>query len=561
MTLKTSSRSINPFWRMFGFTLRKNLGVIIVLCVAALMYCPGSFVSVIFNASLRYDFDDYTTIFASMVAVIAGGVAVIFNTINFTFLYKKSAGDVFHAFPLTRRELLLSRAFAGVVATLIPATLSYIVFAVLIAFNPWLGNFALLAVCFINTLLIVLVCSAFSLIFVVCAGSMFDLGVSLIGVNLAVMLIGNIFTHILDCTLIGYSDSKVYGILYNLSIPYFCYRGLDHGFNIIESGINSTHIEFYIRSVIYILAFGIIAVLLYNYRKAEKGGTAYAYSFMYLVCSVLTGICGGYIIGSLFGYEPDEIIFWVFMTLGAALSTTIYGVISNRGFKRVWRSVVMGGVATAITSLVAVIGVTGAFGYSSRVPDAKSVEKVSLEIKGEYIEISDIDSIIAFHSDIVNKNAAVYTTSNVYWRNRVSLVYQLKNGTTMSRAFYIKTDAVTDSLLKIYTDTSRIDKHIETVKNDKCEYYVFEYSHGYDKFGTLSLSKEETIEFLEAYKKDLANCDKSILTKDSDYSYTFNSGNVYSDPQYYSNSSTEFRLEGYAEFGNVMQYMAGHGVS
>ncbi|MDO4608097.1 MAG: hypothetical protein Q4B40_02760 [Clostridia bacterium] len=555
MTLKTSSRSINPFWRMFSFTLRKNLGVIIVLCIAALMYCPGSFLSVIYNANMRDDFTDYTTIFATMVAVIAGGVAVIFNTINFTFLYKKNAGDVFHAFPLTRRELLLSRTFAGVVATLIPATLCYIVFAVLTAFNPWLGNFALLALCFLNTLLIVLVCSAFSLIFVVCAGSMFDLGVSLIGVNLAIMLIGNIFTHILDCTLIGYSDNYTFGILYNLSIPYFCYSGLENGFDIIEYGINSADIEFYIRSVIYITVFAAISVLLYNYRKAEKGGTAYAYKFMYIICSVLAGICGGYIIGSLFGYEPDEIVFWIFMTLGAALSCTIYGVISHRGFKRVWRSVAMGGIAAAITALVAVIGVTGAFGYSGRVPDAQSVEKVWVDFWGENIELDNPELVITLHKSIIDKNVAEAIDDN--WDNSVRFEYQLKSGKTMNRTFYITTEPVVQQLLAVYTDTKRIDKYIETVKNDQYGYIVLNY--GYDQineYGAVTLNKEQTIEFLEAYKKDLKNCDKSIFTSASLGNYDFSGGNEHSGEKGYY----YFSIETYKGFTNVEEYISNSGV-
>ncbi|MBQ8741217.1 MAG: hypothetical protein IJY79_06680 [Clostridia bacterium] len=43
MMLKTSSRKLNPFWNMVLFTIRKNFGIIVVLCIAALLYCPGSF--------------------------------------------------------------------------------------------------------------------------------------------------------------------------------------------------------------------------------------------------------------------------------------------------------------------------------------------------------------------------------------------------------------------------------------------------------------------------------------------------------------------------------------
>lgn len=548
MTLKISSRSISPFWRMFAFTLRKNLGVIIVLCIAALMYCPGSFISVILNTMVGVNSVDYTQIFATTIAVLAGGVTVLFNVINFTFMYKKSAGDVFFAFPLKRTELLLSRTLAGVVSTVIPMTVAYIAFSILVAFNSWLGSFALLAVCFLNTLIILLVCSAFSLIFIVCAGSMFDLGVSLIGVNLAVMLIGNIFTHTLSSTLIGYSDNYAHGILYNLSIPYFCYRGLDNGFGIIENGLSANNIEFYIRSVIYILSFGIIAILLNNYRKAEKGGTAYAYKFMYLICSMLAGICGGYIIGMMFGYEPYQFAYWVFMGLGAVLCSTVYGVVTRRGFKQVWRSVVMGGVAVSVSVIVAVIGITGGFGYADRVPDIDDVDTVWVIYKGENIEFNNPEKAIALHNEIVKKDAAQLDFH--YWDNRVVFEYLLKNGKVVSRDFYIDVEPVEESLLEVYTDTKRIDKYIEMVKNDKYGFIMFNYDHG-ETYGTVTLNKTQTIEILEEYKKDLKNSDKDILTKNWKYRYEFGGGTEHSGTKDYY----YFDLESYPEFVNTYKYL------
>ncbi len=552
MTLKTSSRSINPFWKMLGFTLRKNLGIIVVLCVAALMYCPGSFVSVILDTVPGVDSVDHTQIFAIVIALFAGAVVVGFNIINFTFLYKKSAGDVFHSLPLTRCELLLSRSISGVISTVIPMTVAYATFSILIAFNPWIGNFAELSVLFANTILIVLVCSAFSLIFVVCAGAMFDLAVSLIGVNLAVMLIGDIFTHTLSYTLLGYSYRNAYNILYNLSIPYFCYRGLEDSFGIIENGINAANIEFYIRSVIYIVIFAAIAAVLYNCRKAEKGGTAYAYKFMYLICSVLAGICGGYVIGIMFGYEPNEIYFWIFMGLGALLCSTVYGVISNRGFKQVWRSVVVGGVAVAVSVIVAIIGVNGAFGYETRVPEKQSVEKVTVEFWGESFEFENPDTVISLHSSIIDEKAANNTDSE--WDNYIQFEYQLKNGKTMRRAFYITTEPVSQQLLDIYTDTTRIDEYIEIVKADKYGDIVFNISG--EKYETVILSQQEAIEFLEAYKKDLKNCDSSILSEDWIRSYDFSGGGKHSGEKGYY----YFYLAEYEGFTNVQQYINDLGI-
>ena len=75
------------------------------------------------------------------------------------------------------------------------------------------------------------------------------------------------------------------------------------GLERVDEGINSRTIEFFIRSVIYIVGFTLAAILLYNKRKAEKSEQGYAYKFMYIFCGVLAGICGGYLIGFMFDYD------------------------------------------------------------------------------------------------------------------------------------------------------------------------------------------------------------------------------------------------------------------
>ena len=45
MMLKTSSRKVNPFLGMLKFTLTKNLGIIIIVTIVALLYCPGHYLT------------------------------------------------------------------------------------------------------------------------------------------------------------------------------------------------------------------------------------------------------------------------------------------------------------------------------------------------------------------------------------------------------------------------------------------------------------------------------------------------------------------------------------
>ena len=86
MMLKTSSRKINPFGRMLKFSLIKNIGIIIVLCIGVLVYCPGS---ILVNLEPTDYFKSYMLDnVASFITVFAALTAVLFNALNFNFLYK-----------------------------------------------------------------------------------------------------------------------------------------------------------------------------------------------------------------------------------------------------------------------------------------------------------------------------------------------------------------------------------------------------------------------------------------------------------------------------------------
>lgn len=547
MTLKTSSRSISPFWRMFAFTLRKNLGIVILLCVASLMFCPGGFLSVIESAENSYNtiHNDRTGDFAAVIVLFGGLAVVVFNIVNFTFLYKRNAGDVFHSFPLTRCQLLLSRALAGFASTLIPIFLSYISFSILIAFYPWIGDFTLLALFFLNTIMSVLVCSSFSLIFIVCAGSMFDLGVSLAGVNLAILFIANIFDDILNITLKGYGSNSIYPILYNLSIPYFCYSGFNDVYGAYSyKRTDFFDFEFYIRSILYIIGFSAVAVLLYNYRKAEKGGTAYAYKFMYLICSVFLGICGGYITGIIFGYSVRDLEYWFFMTLGAVITSTVYGAISNRGFKQIWRSVAMGGVAAAVSVVVALIGFTGGFGYTNRIPSSEDIGMVTVGINSEIIEFNNPQKALALHNDILNNDAAGRYGE---YMERVSFCYTLKNGKEINRRFNVDATMVSETMLSVYTDTTRIDKYINQIEDKPNSLSIGISWYGKD----ITLKADERVDFLKAYKKDLKSSDVSIFTNEQNYEFYIS---VYSKDEKDENVVYD-NLKMFDSYSNTLQYM------
>lgn len=558
MTLKTSSRKINPFWNMIGFTLRKNIGIIIVLCIAALLYCPGSFIVNYEDllVSVQNNRNNYLIEnFGNAVTVLSAIIAVLFNMLNFSFLYKKSSSDVFHSFPLTRSELLLSRLLSGIAATLIPTLICYTSLGILMAFNGWMGTFTELFWYLLHTVIIMLVCSSFSMIFVVCAGGEFDLCISLIGGNLALIAVGWIFESILSETLIGFSGYYTSEIMYNLSPPYACGVGLGLANDIAKYGINGQSIEFLIRSVAYIVAFTVASLLLYNRRKAEKGGTAYAYKFMFLGCSLLAGICGGFLLGMIFIGNITNFAFWFFAVVGSVLTAVVYGTITNRGFKGIWRSVIMGGISAVVLISVAISGVTGGFGYTNRIPDSSKIKNVTVSAFDENITFYEPQQALDLHRAILDTNAIDFNYSVPYsQRQTIRFYYELQNGSTMQREFTVVESKVSDELLKIYKSEDRlkmINEHIDIVNAEQFSLYFY---HN-DEYYNVNISKSEADEFIKIYWQDVQNSDASVF-EEKDYRFIELSGYRKRDAQ--RDDYFQFQFEWQSSFTNTNQFIESH---
>ncbi len=556
MMLKTSSRKINPFWNMIGFTLRKNIGIIIVLCIASLLYYPGTFIVEYENLLVSAENHQNNYLlenFGNAVTIFATIVAIFFNMVNFSFLYKKNSSDVFHALPLTRSELLLSRLLSGIIATLIPVALCYTSFGILMTFNSWMGNFAQLLYFLLHTILILLVCSTFSMIFVISAGSMFDLGISLIGANLALFAVGWIIESILEETLVGFNGYYISDIVYNLSPPYFCGVGLGLANNLIKGEINGQSIEFFIRSVIYIVAFTAISLLLYNRRKAEKGGTAYAYKFMYLGCSLLAGICGGYLLGMMFIGDEESIGFWFFAIVGALLTAVIYGTVTNRGFKGVSKSLAMGGISAVVLIAVALVGITGGFGYTRRIPEKDKIKNVSVSVFEENIPFDNPQQVLDLHQAIIDTQATDLNETISYdYRNTIYFYYELENGKIISREFTVYTPKIEKELLAIYKSDERFDminEHLNLTTGN----YTRLYFHYGNSYYIAEISPTEAKEFLDVYWTDIQNSDASVLV-DGSYQYLELSGYTTTDDM--DKNYFHFQFEWHDSFTLSSKYIA-----
>lgn len=553
MTLRASKTEKSPTFGLYKATLSKNIGSIILLSVAMLIYCPGFFVASLSQITFRasdYNSPDALSALYGVSVTLSCILVCVGNYVNFSYLYKKSSSDVFHALPLTRSSLLISRAAACFTGLLIPLTIGYTALALLTIPYPTyaIGTIAQIASAYLVNVLMMAAFSAFSLIFIVCAGSGFDLAVSFFGFNVAVLAVGGIIDSLCESYLSGYSMQSELFLRTLSPIYYLAERSVmfaNNGYVLSES------VDLIFDIIKYTVVFAIISPLLYRFRKAERGEQAYAYKFIYVICGVLAGICGGYALSEIFifavGQKEYSVIGFVAFVAGALITTVVYGAVTDRGFKGFKRSMIIGGGSAVVYGIIAVIIVSGAFGFENRIPAADKVTAATVVFDDTTVDFTDAKCVIDLHKAIIEKDADddfddTVDTPHTY----VTIDYNLSgkgnvgNG-DMLREYFIDKTKLKEELFAIYASDNRFEKIEKTINaaNGKIDIWG-DYSEGEDSFtldGTVSRANAKKL--IETYKKELKAVGKEIFSEKNQ------TGIVASFNLYIDNTSDSYSLDYY----------------
>ncbi len=536
MTLRVSKNKINPTFGLFKSTVLKNSGIIILLVIAMLIFCPGVFLASLQDRALDpEDFVNQTPEYLDILFGSCGILSVIFvsvaNYLSFSYLYKKNSSDVFHALPLTRSGLLLARAGAAFVTVLIPVTVGYISLFVLTAFYPTyvIGSFHQIASAYIMNIICMAFACAFSLIFILCAGSAFDLVLSFAGFNSALLVIGMIINSLADDYLTGYSDIYMTDIMRFISPIVFCGAGATE-FAMGEAGkvpyslISSAG---FVTELLAITAvFFIASIILYNHRKTERGGQAYAYKFIYIICSVLAGICGGYLLSRIFIFAADakDISFISAITFiaGALITSVIYGAVTERGFKKFKSALVYGGFSAVAYIIILAVIFTGAFGFSKRVPEAKDIKNVYVRFQDENVELSAADcaKVLNLHKAVIDRDADDDMEKEVRTPHTYLFIeYKLSNSSSMRRDYFVDINKVDDEMFALYTSSERFGamyRDIEDFSDGTIDLSVYRYGKAeggdFDQNRDYIVSAKQLRMLVDTYRAELQKVGKKILT-------------------------------------------------
>lgn len=520
MTLKTSSRKINPAINMFGFTIRKNIGLIILITIATLLICPGFVLSNYKNFGNEYK-EILSIDYPAIITVIGCISVVVFNLINFLFLYSKRSSDVFLSVPLTRTELLVSRCLAGFVFSLIPVVLSYLSLGTIVHFVSSDCSVTHIAICFAYTVISMLVCSSFSMIFVVCAGSAFDLILSFAGINIGLVIVSVILSSIFDTCLYGYgSNNAVLSIMKTVSPFVFIGSGFCNYLEAFET-FNLSNLFFFIKSGILVIVFSALSVILFNKRKAERGGDAYAYRFIYVICSLIISFCGAFFLGSLFGEGEDiNVKFWIFALIGAVLVAIAYSAVTHRTFKNFKSAVMIGVCATLIMAVTVIISQNGGLGYADRIPKKQDIKNVRVDFFDEHIKYNDPTNALTLHKEIIkDKDKPSEDDTDISW---IYFTYELENGKIFEREYSVNNKKYSKELMALYNSDEHWDAIKKEFKNNRPKTVSFEMCCD-DLWINSYLTADEFENFLNLYIKDAKNATADeIVNNENSYTVTYN---------------------------------------
>ncbi len=546
MMLKTSSNNKNSTLGLLLFTIRQNMGLIILTSIALLTVCPGYTLirlgEIYENLSKpTYCGNNFVLVFSVVMTIVSAIGIILYNIMNLNYLFSKKASDVFHALPLNRTQLLLSRSLASLGSILITILIGYISVLLVCVLTPWLiVELEILAIGFLYNILIMLVSWSISLLFIVCSGTIIDFVISCGIINGGMLILPAIFNVLADEFLYGYSGTSE-AAMKAMSPIYFCgfsfsdfaERAFTHeaGVPTINKAPLFTSNEWIMIavSVIVIAVFSLASVLLYNRRNAERAENAYAFKFIYILANFILSFIVGFGVGMMFAEGEFNPIFYIFGIMGALLASVTYGAITERGFKTFKKSLVIGAasaVALLASSFLFSVDITG---YEKNVPKADNILSIEAEPAGfTTIFNDDFDTVLNLHKkitqnldDLKNNDYIFGEFTEDQFVSEIYIKYHLKNGSTVERQYWgLPVSIYGEELVEIckYEDVNTIKTQVNA-ERPKLVYFDG-YSRDTEEYINLAIPREEFIELLEIYDAENDKMTTEIFKEN--YNFTSN---------------------------------------
>lgn len=546
MTSATSLNKKNRLLSFFTFTLRKQTPITLLITAFCLLICPGVLLNNVLEDLSHFDalssrlpeMEHYFVDYSIAIFIVALALMLILTVWNFSYLYSKKAGDVFHALPLRRVELLSIRMLSSFVGAAFTMTVSFASLT-MVNFMPRVIGlpFATILATYGAMITMLFMLTVFTTIFAVCSGGIFDFIIAICSINCGLPALYYVFLNFLENNSYGviWQNELEIGIYYTSPFLF----GAAHVIKLAENGIEGVKETFLtihspvnvFTMVLYVIftALCILAVLkLYSVRRSETAGESYSFSLVPHIISVIVSIAGGYLLGYIFtGYGFDDISFWLFFIIGIVLCSITAGAIFSRGFKTIVKSMIRSAITLGVAISIC-IGLLFYGGYAERyIPDADEIDHIAVGYDEQVVFEGNFDIVTDIHNAVLNKVGSEDTWEKeeaeifVDQFDSIRMSYYLKNGKVVEREYYglVSSEydeyfiryAKSDEYLKQFTDFDVVGVNAELDLND------YSLDTGNWKERQLAAAAPATVKkLLSVYAAEVKAAEKAVLYEPCD---------------------------------------------
>lgn len=484
----TSTTFFHELKETYGWVLKKNRGVLILLAV--LMFLSGPLIFLIGAANQptstaqsglsQTELFQQKQIFAQsflLYAPVASMILIlIFSAVLcvmlFGYMHNKRSVDLFHSLPVRREALLLGRWCAGLTILWIPLLANFLLLFLLLTcygmgINVWSVFSPMLWCMLMGT-------AAFTscMLMAVCSGTMLDTALSVIGINAGYPLLILCTTILINMLLPGANiDYEQHIFILSALAPFAAWVS-----PILKLGYSFPWFLLWWIFLTLVMLCG--AVVLYKKRKSESAENSLAFPLPKILIRFLLTAVGGMGFGLMVGNE-NTLTFFVGLAAGSVIAHTVVECIYSRGFQQLRKSFEWYGVFAVAFILFYGIVVTGCFGYDTRLPSADEVTSVTVStnfhegydgygcnviydqnnrrLKALTPLLSEPDSIktvLKIHENIIQVRRSSGYPYQMHGRisTAATLTYHLKNGKSFTRTYnlYEWNDKVLQTIQPIY---------------------------------------------------------------------------------------------------------------
>lgn len=463
--------TVSAFRHNFFEQLKDSKKMMIIVFIMHFFAAPVCFLSAIYNCATKTNVnpDDMFGVIGIFTTIIAAGCGIIIALNIFKYLYKRPVVDMSLSLPLSRNEKFFSDFLAGLTAYLAPfiaaEIMSFIILGIgQLAFggkeitiftydryytticNTFSTSAFPLLELVIGGIVIMLMIYVMTLLVMTCCGTLFESAAYTLMLNglIPAVIVCGLALFFNDLYGIDFEDQffTILGVTSPAGGAYGLANAVTESvsnrllsetlYGIYDpetaGGVTIVPLLKWMLPMILITAamFG-LSYVLYRKRKAEQVTKPFVFRAFYNIIVTAAIFC----ILSVFMIE-DEVGVPAFITTGIVF--LIFEVVTNRGFKKIWKSAVK-----YVVIVAAVFGVnfisqkTDGFGVVYKVPSAASVKSVmvsanySTEIGYTFSEPENIQKIIDIHK---------YCLESEYEEGRTfDITYKLKSGGSMTRHY------------------------------------------------------------------------------------------------------------------------------